>query len=585
LPRLREIRAAITGALTLAAVLTACTWVEPPAESHASQSQWRALSRQLASPWPRIQRRDGSLPDVLRGGRNARYGNGMAGLGLLQAGLRGHNRRLVRAGLRAVSVQTRRLHDPTGLQEFRTWAVAEAYSLARSRLGHWPSARRATRGWARWLRHARIWWLGMRGYENKELVEAVATLDLLRTGLHSKVKGAALGNGRRRAWTLVLRLINRRIPALVRRRGFLLSDPGPNPPAYHALSYAMYTRAVRLLGPRASRRAHSTLRKLGWTTAQMTTPSGDVAYWGRSQGMIWTLSAAAYGLAATAREPGVSTAARRRNRAVADRLLRRLGTYGSGPRGEWIVPAIRQDPSARAALDQYAHAPEYTGLALVYLNWTIPLLPRRSTAGEIPADRPLRAVLGQSRGRFAVIRQGDLWYAVRELSAGGFRYDFGPIAAERRDAGNWHDILPLRPPSPGSTGPVLRLGARRAHAVGTSMRVTRDGRVLIRGGFRLRRGWVRRKVRFVVEATSCGPQLLVSARAGDRYNFTAFFRQGTRRRGTNYRAVGDQGVSFSEPLSSVRFSRSRPSPSDAHLTRARFTLRASRSGFVAFSMC
>jgi hypothetical protein len=585
LPRLLEIRAAMTGALTLAAVLTACTWVEPPTESHASQSQWRALSRQLASPWPRIQRRDGSLPDVLRGGRNARYGNGIAGLGLLQAGLRGHDRRMVRAGLRAVSVQTRRLRDPAGLQEFRVWAVAEAYSLARNRLGHWPSARRASRHWARWLRHARIWWLRMPGYENKVLVEAVATLELLRTGLHSRIKGAALGRARGTAWKLVLRLINRRIPAMVRRRWFLLSDPGPNPPAYHALSYAMYARAVRLLGPRASRRAHAVLRKLAWTTERMTAPSGDVAYWGRSQGMVWTLSSAAYGLAATARERGLSRAARRRYRAVADRLLTRLGSYGSGPRGEWIVPAIRQDPSARAALDHYAHAPEYTGLALVYLNWAVPLMPRRSTAGAIPADGPLRTVIGQGRARFAVVRQGDLWYAVRERGTGSFRYDFGLIAAKRRDAGTWRDILPLRPPSHSSTGPVLRLGKRHGHAVGTSMRVTPEGRVLIRGGFRSRHRWLRRGVQFVVEPTSCGPQLLLSARPGDRYNFTAFFRQGEHRSGTNYRAVGDQVVSFSEPLTSVRFTRSRPSPSDAHLTRARFSLRASTSGFVAFSMC
>jgi hypothetical protein len=571
LPRLREIRAALTVALAL----SLWTWAAPPDEAHASRSEWRALSRQLASPWVRIQRSDGSLPDVLRGGRNARYGNGIAGLGLLQAGIRGHNRRMVHAGLRAVSVQTRRLRDPTGLQEFRVWAVAEAYSLARRRLGHWPSARRAARHWAAWLRHARIWWLRMPGYENKVLVEAVATLELLRTGLHSKVKGSAL-RGRRRAWRLVLRLINRRIPAMIRRRGWLLSDPGPNPPAYHALSYAMYARAVRLLGPRASGRAHAVLRRLAWTTERMVAPNGDLAYWGRSQGMAWTLSSAAYGLAATNSH---------RYHALAERLLGRLREYGSGPRGEWIVPAIRQDRSARAALDHYAHAPEYTGLTLVYLNWAIPLLPRSSGAGEIPADRPLRAVIGQGRARFATVRQGDTWYAVRERGTGGFRYDFGLIAAKRLEGGAWHDILPLRPPSHSSTGPVLRLGKRHAHAVGTSMRVTPDGRVLIRGGFRSGRRWVRRRVQFVVEPTSCGVELLVSARAGDRYNYTAFFRQGERRSGTNFVAVGDQEVSFSEPLTSVRFTRSRPSPSDAHLTRARFSLRASKPGPVAFSMC
>jgi hypothetical protein len=249
------------------------------------------------------------------------------------------------------------------------------------------------------------------------------------------------------------------------------------------------------------------------------------------------------------------------------------------------VPALRQDFSARGAIDHYAHAPEYTGLALVYLNWAIPLLPRRSTAGQIPADRPLRAVIGQGRARFAVIRQGPLWYAVRERGTGGLRYDFGVIAAKRLDSGAWRDILPLRPPLPGSTGPVLRLGARRARAVGTSIGVTREGRVLIRGGFRSRRGWLRRGVRFIVEPAPCGPRLRVSARSGDRYNFTAFFRPGGHRRGTNYRAVGDQVAVFSEPLTSVRFARSRPSPSDAHLIRARFSVRTSKSAFVDFWTC
>jgi hypothetical protein len=578
-------RVVVERGLAVGIALTLWGCIDWSGDAHASRSQWSAVSRELALPWPSIQRSDGSLPDALGGGRAARYGNGIAGLGLLQAGVRAGNRRLVRSGLRAVSVQTRRLYDPAGLQEFRVWSVAEAYSLAQDRLGHWPSARRASRGWARWLRHARIWWLRRPGYQNKALVEAVAVLELIRTGLHSKIKGAALGNGRREAGRRAAALINRRIPAMMRRPGVLLSDPGPDPPAYHTLSHAMYARAVRLLGPRASPQAHSTLRRLAWTTAYITAPNGDVAYWGRSQGMSWTLSAAAYGLAATASDPGVSATVRRRDRAVADRLLRRLGAYGSGPRGEWIVPALRQQRSARAAIDHYAHAPEYTGLALVYLNWAVPLMPRRSAAGPIPADGPLRAVIGQGGARFAVVRQGNLWYAVRERGTGGFRYDFGPIAAKRVEAGTWRDILPLRPPSHSSTGPVLRFGTRHAHAEGTAIRVTPDGRVFIRGGFRWRHRWLRKNVRFVVETTACGPRLLVSARAGDRYNFSAFFRRGRRVVGPNYAAVGNQGVLFSEPLTSLELTRSRPSPSDADLVRGRFSLRAPASRFIVFAMC
>jgi hypothetical protein len=299
--------------------------------------------------------------------------------------------------------------------------------------------------------------------------------------------------------------------------------------------------------------------------------------------MSWTLSGAAYGLAATR---GASRPARRRYLAVADRLLARLRTYGSGPRGQWIVPALRQDRGAIEAVDHYAHAPEYTGLALVYLNWAIPLLPRRaSTAGRIPADRPLRAVIGQGRGRFAVIRQGPLWYAVRERGTGNLRYDFGVVAAERLEGGRWRHTVPLRPRSTGSGGPVLRRGRTGGRPVGYAIRVARGGRVLIRGGFRGRRRWLRRGVGFAVAPSPCGPQLRVIARRGDRYSFTAFFRPGPLRTGPSFRSIGDQSALFSEPLAAVSTGGSRPSPFDAHLTRARFSVRASRRGPLSFAMC
>ena len=562
-----------------------CLIVEAP-EALASRGEWRAVSRQLAAPWPKIQRRNGSLPDALRERRWARYGNGMAGLGLLQTGIRERKRRLVRAGVRAVSAETRRVFDSLAIQEFRIWAVAEAYSLVGRRLGHWGSARAARRRWASWLRHQRIWWLRQPLYENKVLVEAVAVLELLRTGLRSRVPRAVLGSGRSEARRRAVRLINRRIPAVASRPGFVLSDPGPSPTAYHALSYAMYARAVRLLGRRASRRSRALLRRLGRTTSHMVAPTGDLAYWGRSQAEKWTLSAAAYGLAATAREPGSRRASDRRYHALADRLLRRLRAYGAGPRGEWIVPSIRQNRAlGRRSLDRYSHAPEYTGLALVYLNWAIPLLPRRSAVGRIAADRPMRAVIGHGRARFAVVRQRNLWFAVRERGTGGFRYDFGPIAAKRLESGVWRDIVPLRPAAHGSTGPVLRSGRRRGTPLGTSMRVTRTGRVLIRGGFRWRNRWLRRRVRFVVEPTDC-LSLLVSARAGDRYDFSAFLPSGRPHEvGPFYGRVGDRGAVFSEPLTSARLRRGYASASHARLTRGRFSIRARSSRFVGMGIC
>jgi hypothetical protein len=115
--------------------------------------------------------------------------------------------------------------------------------------------------------------------------------------------------------------------------------------------------------------------------------------------------------------------------------------------------------------------------------------------------------------------------------------------------------------------------------------VAAGGRVLIRGGFRGPGGWLRRGVGFAVGPTVCGPQLRVPARRGDRYSFTGFFRPGRRRSGRIFRTIGDQTVAFSEPLATVRVGNSRPSPFDAHLVRARFSVRASKRGPLSLVAC
>jgi hypothetical protein len=349
----------------------------------------------------------------------------------------------------------------------------------------------------------------------------------------------------------------------------------------------MYARAVRLLGRRASWRTQVVLRRLADTTSRTTAPTGDLAYWGRSQAANWTLSSAAYGLAATTHAQGISHAGASRYRALADRLLGRLAAYRAGPRGEWVVPSVRQSLTAgRRSVDYYAHAPEYTGLALVYLNWAIELLPRGSTRGTIVADRTMRTIVGQGRSRFAVVRQRSLWYAVRETGTGGFRYDFGPIAVKRLEGGVWRDLVPLRPTDHGATGPVLRLGGRSGVPVGHVLRVARDASVLIRGGFRTGRRWLRRGVSFRVSPVRCGLALTFQVRAGDRYEYNAFFPgHGPGERGPSYGRVGDRQVLFSESVFSARFRATRPSPSDARLTRARFSIKVAKSGWLHMALC
>jgi len=231
------------------------------------------------------------MPDYLREGDPGTYGDGTVGLALLQTGTRDRNQRLVRAGLRAVSSETRSLEVHYNTHPFRVWAVAAAYGITRRRLGHRSSAGTAMRRWGHWLRQQPSTWLWGPPYQNKVLAGALGVLEAQHTGLRSPVHGSILG---RAARARAIRLVNRTIPSMASgSSAYLLSDPLQNPIAYHALSHAMYARAVRLLGRQASREARRTLRRLARASGLSMAPDGSVAYWGRSQGQSWTQSAPA----------------------------------------------------------------------------------------------------------------------------------------------------------------------------------------------------------------------------------------------------------------------------------------------------
>src|ERR687893_1085270 len=92
--------------------------------------------------------------------------------------------------------------------------------------------------------------------------------------------------------------------------------------------------------------------------------------------------------------PGTGAAERYRYYALAGRLLARLRSYGVGPRGEWLTPSLRQDFAAgRRSVDTYARATEYTGLALVNLNWVERLL--RTPPPAVPSTGPTQAIAGR----------------------------------------------------------------------------------------------------------------------------------------------------------------------------------------------
>ena len=590
-------RGPATLAFALAAVLAAGGQLkdfdQPPRPSPAgvgrpdlSRSDWVALSRRLATAWPDAQLPSGSMPDHLRKGEPRTYGDGTIGLALLQTGVRDRSWRVVRAGLRAVSSETSSPRFHYNTHPFRVWVVAAAYGITGRALVHRRAARAALRRWRRWLRQQPSTWLWGPPYENKVLAGALGVLEAQRSGLRSPVQGSVLGSTAR---ARAVRLINVTIPSIAGgSSAYVLSDPAQNPIAYHALSSAMYARAVRLLGGHASWRARRTLRQLARASWLGMAPDGSVAYWGRSQGQSWAQAAAAYGLSATARERGSPTWADRRYYALAARALRRLRAYRVGPRGGHIIPALGQDRAGGVdALDPYARAPEYAGLTLVFLNWAIPLLPRHDAGGRIASDRPLAAVLSEGSGRFATVRRGRVWFAARE-GAGNLQYDFGPVAAQRMERGQWREVIPYRPRGGhgyDSAGPVLRSARGAALPVGYATRVTGDGRVVVRGGFR-GRGWLRRGVRFVIQPTSCGVEVAVRGRSGDSYEFSAFFR-GRASPAVGERRVrsGRETVVFNVPIRSWSLKRGYHSASDAWLTRGRFVVESRRAQWISMELC
>ena len=170
----------------------------------AASPEAEALAGEVAAPWTSLQAPSGAFTGYEPVGASARYGEAVMGLGLLQAGVRGEERRSgVAPGCRPRPTCSRRTRRCAGASAFENWGLAAAYNVARRQLrkdprflamrppGR-PGCARSPRSSCR-TRAA--------GFFNKHLVEAVSWLELARTGLRSRVRGSVLrhpgGPGRR----------------------------------------------------------------------------------------------------------------------------------------------------------------------------------------------------------------------------------------------------------------------------------------------------------------------------------------------------------------------------------------------------
>ena len=575
-----------TGAL--AAPVATAQYKDPVADP-STLERWRALARDMSTPWPSLQERSGRLLDYMDERYGSRYGDATMGYGLIRTGLREDDRRMIRAGLRAVTFATRK---PRVQSSFETFAVAAAYNLARTRAAGYSDFRRNRADWERWMRGSRTTRLHLPiPFGNHWLIDALAVLELRRAGVRAQASSAA-------SFRLARRLINERVPARVGRGTALLSDPPDEPVAYHALSLGFYARALQLLDRAASHKARATLRRMVRTASLLTAPDGDTAYWGRSLQHVWSPASTAFAAETAAALPGAGSAERAANRALAERTLARVAReHPIGARGQWIVPALAQDfAAARPSLEGYASAPAMSALAVAMLNWTLDTA-RAREGSRLPADRRLATALSRGAGRFAVVRRGRVWFAVKAAQAerpynrDDLRYGFGLVSAKFRGSGGWFDLVPQRPPVGGapapSLGPVLlRRGSAVGHPSGGGLRVQRGGRVEVHGEYRTRGGRALRRASWEFAPVDCGVRLSLRAREGERYALTAFFRAGRPKLSTKSASDGQQRVTITPAPSSMRVAkRTVASALDARLHRLEIRVRASRARAVRVTFC
>jgi hypothetical protein len=590
----------IRSAITAVAMIVVLAGAAPAARA---EQRWTGISREIARPWPSLQNEDGAFSDYVLdlapGGRD-RYGEAMLGYGLIQVGIREHDKRALRSGLRAVTFAA--LHPATGAIVFYELGLASAYNLARRRAARDPVFRAHREVWEQRLRALRPTFLGTGiPYYNQHLVEAVTFLELARSGLYSDVPGSILSDPALARQTAI-DLVNRELPTLaapyvwkdrVVGRLSTFSDPSLNPLAYHGLTLGFLARAIHLLGRSATPDSRALLRSFARGSWALTAPDGDLAYWGRSQEQAWALTLTSSGAEFAARLPGTRRRDVDRFSALSRLAMSRLRRdYAVSRNGLFLTPALGQNlVTGVRGLDYYAAASPYNGLTLVGLNWALeavhrsPLAAKTKTRFRTPGSRSI-ALKSPS---VAVVRTRKVWLAVRAgPPSGDLRYDSGLVALKLRSRrGGWLDVLRLRPITAGpldSVGPLRLEGAGTGLPVAGRLRRTKSGTAIL--GVRFEdasgkasggEGAVRYRPR------PCGASISLPAGA---YEYSVFLPARSRLPRVEARSIRDREirVSFSRP-GTVSFQMGYSSGADADLLRARIRFERDAGKPLTITLC
>jgi hypothetical protein len=560
--------AAISRALTgcAAAAVVAAVLALGAATAHAlTPAKATDVADRIAVAWLKQQQRNGAFLDPVAKMPTGGYGNVMLGYSLMRAGQRRHDETLVRKGVAAV---TSGLYEPARFRGvFDELAIAASYNYARAHLTRDAAFVRARPKWAKYLRAVgqphtqgvlQRCMVDPKCFHNHEAAEDLADLELLDTGLTSKVPSAKLAN---RA------LLNTKVrtkiagdlalsnghsgttswPGLGRPLG-MLSDTGQWANAYHALSTAMLAAMIERLRSGATPGTRAALRTTVDTLDALMAPDGDVAYFGRRQEQSWTLAATAYaGEAAAGLLP--DPAAAQRYVAMADAAFQRIQrVHLKGPL------ALQPVPRSIASITSYpdgvdANVAVSSGLTAFFLNLTGDVAAKAAhvARGELPATRD-GYFLQPDQSGFATVRHGDIWFAVhRRPITSDPRFDFGLVSLKRRRPdGSWQDLMRARPLTHGKTvnsaGPVLLSGRRRYVPWGDSIAVRPGGVVEVHGGWRYLRGnhvgpWLRRGATFTFTPNRDGVSMSFPVHTGDNLRMTTYLPTVAARRGPNW--VGD----------------------------------------------
>ena len=313
-----------------------------------------------------------------------------------------------------------------------------------------------------------------RCFHNLEVVDAVGSLELTRTGLRSPA-GTRLADPAaltRSVHTFLTRAARAaQLPTLRVRIGStsvtdagVLSDGERRPLAYHTLTTALLVRALHLGAP-----ATVVARRALWALVALADPRGNVAWMGRGQYHLWSLAATYYAASAGAsafaeRDPELAARLWALAAPVLAELERRRGAVG-------LLPG----PSPRASLagfDDSADSISCNGLALLWLQLA---LDDAGPAGPAAAPPAHGSAHDPSTG-LATLRAGGTWLAVHATARHprDARYDAGLLSALVAAGDGWRPVVGERPntaaeaatptagPFVGSRGPGgrLRVGPR-----------------------------------------------------------------------------------------------------------------------------